>query len=148
MSINDPLLTDIFTMISEKLEADVSVREILGEGPSFKLFRTNPPKQPKYPLLIMSFLTKNHEMQDYLYIDYYIRFLIKSTSSDHTDRDKLYQKLTSIFSDPDTNYNKNNTKIESISIMPTPGEFFEPDNRVYVLPETIMIKARRNINLN
>jgi len=145
--IKDPLLTDIFEMISEKLEDVPTIRELLGEGNNLRIYRAHPPKHTLYPVISMQLITRSNMPLDYLYRDYIIRLTVRETSSNRGNQDLIMQTILDVFSNPETNYSTNTTKIEAVTVNSGPGEGFETENRIYTMFETLTIKARRKTNI-
>lgn len=145
---NDPLITDIFTMFRDKSNTVDNIKEIIGSDECLRMYREFPQEKPKYPLITMLSLNTSSPNLDYLYRDYFIRLTIYTKSTNKSNQDVLEQELFNLFSDPDTNFSKNNTKIEFVHPQPVTGEFFDEKNRCYILPITYQVRARRKTNVN
>jgi len=147
MSItNDPLLTDIFEMVRVKMAAVAAITTILGSSP-LRVYRNTPPGNTTYPVVIMTNTSKLIFNEDYKSVLFNIQLVIMSKSDNKTNQDILDREITTLFQDPDTCYNQDNTKIEKVNVTGGGSEFFDRINRTRMLPIFIEVLARRKTNL-
>lgn len=141
---NDPLVTDICESIRAKIALNSTLTGILGSSP-LRVYRTHPPKQATYPIVIITRVGKSSIGA--VAVDYYFNLTVHDKSIDATNRDLIEKEFQGIFDDPNclTDFSKNNTKIDQVIFIGGGTEFWDDKNKMHILPITIQVKARRKI---
>lgn len=148
----DPLLTDIFKIIREKIGANSTLTGLLGSyspTDTMRVYRHYPPKAVSYPLIVMNKVGQDIESNRSIAVDFFINLIIYNKNINKANIDTISRELMTIFGDPNSNtsFNKNNTKIDQIILTGFGAELWDDKNKVHFLPVGLNVKARRKNHL-
>lgn len=147
---NDPLMTDIFTMIRAKIGANATLVSKLGAYTTvdvMRVYRNHPPKTVNYPLIVMTRTGRDDETNRNTAIDFFISLALFTNKSSHADEDIIERELLTVFGNPQTNFSTTNTRVDEVEIGGSGGQLWDDIHRTWNLPIELRIRARRKNNV-
>ena len=148
----DPLLTDIYEVIREKIGDNSTLTGILGvRTPTdmLRVYRMHPVTAATYPLVIMYLAGTDFFNHRGISVDFNINFSTYEKSVNKTNTDIISRELVGIFGDPgrQTKFNNDNTKIDQIIMSGGGFERFDDKFKTWITTIGIVVTARRKSHI-